>query len=341
MAIADINKIQALYATQPEAELNAWKVPFQMANAFADTAEHHRRLDENNKTKDWRVAYANALAKTNVAKQQADLTQLQGWEQGLDFLKKHAVDEQGRIRNPEELLNKYRQFPTQQQNPYLFAQLLSGDKNYLTETAKNLAPINPSAASQYSLMAGVTPHLLDENNQVQNFFSGENIGVLPNNVDPAAVAGGEAWKYYFNQLANQQSQQKATQRALPDLTKPFSDVLTNSKQDMLDQKEGSVPALDPAKFRQNITQLYLLYPNQVDEINGFVERAIIQNGWPVSSVENFFSNENTSTPSATTTKPTVESKPLQPTVNPQPNIAQPMKQSSLHKPEMFWPTQAY
>lgn len=294
MSIADINRMQALYANQSEAEANAWKIPFEIANSFANVTENHRKLDENMQTKDWRIAFNNAINQANTAKEQLNLTKTQGEQQGLTFLQQNAVDENGRVRTPEELMNISRQNPAM--NPYLFSQLLANNQNYAANTAKEIAPINPSLASSYRVMGGLSPFMLDQNNGVTNFETDVQLGKLPNGIDPVAYGGGNSWQNYFDNLKLQQEQQKTLEAAVgkteqkleerqyqqgidqaKTLTKAFETVYSGAQK--TDESGNKTGVLDPTLFRQQVQQLYLLYPSQVNAINDFVTRTVTQNGW--------------------------------------------------------------
>lgn len=59
MSILDINRAMAAYAQPTQFDQNAWKMAFDISNAFANTSETHRQNRENLATSDWRVAYQN------------------------------------------------------------------------------------------------------------------------------------------------------------------------------------------------------------------------------------------------------------------------------------------
>ncbi len=77
MAISDIGKTMSLYAQPTEFDQNAWKSAFDMANAFADTSEKHRRNRENLATEDWRVAFQNNEYQTGIGTNNVNLADLQ------------------------------------------------------------------------------------------------------------------------------------------------------------------------------------------------------------------------------------------------------------------------
>lgn len=285
MAISDINKAMAMYAQPSEFDQTAWKTAFDLANGFTTAAENGRKHNENMATQDWRVAMTNALDQAKSAESQNNLIQQQGLKQGLDFYHKNAVDAQGRVRTPEEMLNLANK--NQTLNPYLFSQLLSANQQYAKNTAQETAQFNPQMASQYLALAGLSPNTVDNSGNVINFNTGETIGqILDPNLLTQYVAGN-AWQGSQAAIKAQQEAEKA--KAVAEARLPATlEAIQARGQNAMDKQNGwigyqqdqaamkaidqavknivSVSGGDKAKLNDALSALVGQYPNLKDYI---------------------------------------------------------------------------
>ncbi|THA11350.1 hypothetical protein [Rodentibacter pneumotropicus] len=215
MAISDINKMMAMYTQPTEFDQNAWKTAFDISNAFTNANnertladENARKLRENLATEDWRTAYQKAdfldrenLANWNVTTRDAtqkgtiDFTNAQNQAntaaQNNAYMQHNAIADSwrmitdavqangGRMPTQEELFNIARTNPNI--NPALFANVASQYQNWAANQARMLAPVNPKVASQYNVLGGITPNMLDNNGNLVNFNSDQ---VLASNLTP-------------------------------------------------------------------------------------------------------------------------------------------------------------
>lgn len=304
MAISDINKAMGLYAQPSEFDQNAWKTAFDMADRFAQTSEKHRANRENLDTSIWRVALQNATNQAGAAEQQNKLTQANAMQQGWDFLQQNAVDQNGRVRNAEELFNLAQH---QKLNPALYAQLFAANQNYAQNAAQEIAPINASMASQYRTMAGLSPNLVDNEGNVINFNSGATVGTIPDPYTLASFGAGKTWQGFENIFKAQQEAEKAravAEARLPStlaaieargqnaldrqenwagikqnsaLAKEFGEALSNS----VDLKSGDFTQEAFAKELSNLVNKYGHDANAMKEINAWADSVVRNQGWQI------------------------------------------------------------
>lgn len=326
MAISDIFKYQSAYNTNGTFDDKTdWQDAFNIANNFNSVANNYVTLQDNQRkyqeqidTQPWRLAFTNAQNQANTAKEQFDLTKWQGASQGLDFLQKNGVDEQGRVRTQEELLNLARQNP--QMNPYLYNQLLSGYQNWTGNMAKETAVFDPYAASQYNVMGGNSPYIYNQDGTITNFQTGQTVGKLDNTlIDPITFVSGNGYQNYMDkQKAQQQAQNAADlaqaraeaaiyrdqqrrdyeyqlrsqQQQEKQAYEQGKSTLDNVQRDLskimsldgvvTDNADGTAKIINQTLFNQQISNLASLYqsdPQALQKIRDYANATAKQNGW--------------------------------------------------------------
>lgn len=210
MAVSDIFKYQHAYNTNGTFDDKSdWKTAFDIANGFTSAAnnqtislENWRKHEENMATKDNRVANMNAGFLSDTAKQHYDFNSWQGKQQYLDAMAKYQYDPSGRLRTPEEIRTLMYQ-NGEQLNAHAQAVANDAYRAYLGNAGQQIAPINPALASTFGVQAGM-PWQLNADGSVVNFHSGQEVGKLPANIDPAMFATGNGYSAHTAQLKAEQ-----------------------------------------------------------------------------------------------------------------------------------------
>ncbi|THA14890.1 hypothetical protein [Rodentibacter pneumotropicus] len=319
MAISDINKLMAMYTQPTEFDQNAWKTAFDISNAFTNANNNRTSADENARkhrenlaTEDWRTAYQKAdfLDRTNQANWNIDTrnatqqgainftnaqNQANAAAQNNAYTQHNAIADSwrmitdavqangGRMPTQEELFNIARANPNI--NPALFANVASQYQNWAGNQARMLAPVNPQAASQYNVLGGITPNMLDNNGNVVNFNSGEILGALPKGLDPAVFATGGAntgsQELTWQQKQDYQQEQTVLNNLQRDLGK-----LMNLEGMITDNSDNTGKVVNQTMFNQQIANLASIYqnnPRALQAIRNYANEAARQNGWYIKS----------------------------------------------------------
>lgn len=217
MAVSDIFKYQHAYNTNGTFDDKSdWKTAFDIANGFSDaynknavSLDNMRKYYENQASSANRVDNMNASFIADTAKQNYDYRNWQAKQQVADITGKYGYQD-GRLLSPEEIYNLAIQ-NGDKINPQAKMLMNDATKNYLLASGQQVAPIDPSLASAFSVQSG-SPWLLKSDGMVVNMNSGQEVGKLPANIDPAMFSTGNGYSAHTAELKAAQKVAEAEQK---------------------------------------------------------------------------------------------------------------------------------
>lgn len=289
LANDNIRKLQEMYSTQDSrVAFNNNNYQTGIGRNNINLANTRRLYDNAMQTDPSRISSEIATNNYNVANSNFNRDNVMAKSQLANFYGNNGYDESGRLRTPEELRTMMNGAPNI--NPQAFALANQGLANYFQTGAKNMAFFNPTVASQMYAQSGATDYIIDPNDPTK-VISRSTDTELPGNLSPdfAPYFAYGALPEYQEKLVKAENQamvNKAKTQELINLEKEKQ----MAKQTIADNaafdkamKETLVPlnglALTPETFKANAQQLYMLYPNRVDEINALVNRVRQENNW--------------------------------------------------------------
>ncbi|MGX2968696.1 hypothetical protein ACWIVU_01040 [Ursidibacter arcticus] len=275
-----------------------WRVAYQNNNFETGIGKNNisladlRRVYNNAlQTDPSQVASTIANNNYNTTNHNLNTQKLQGEDQRIQIEAKYRYDPLGRMRTDEEVYNLAVQNGDLTSN-YAKANSQQALQKYYTDTASVIAPFNPQTAGNFGYQAGL-PYMVDNQNNLVLGSTGE---VIAKNLSPEQIASlyprplsqkekelALRQQYTLESIAARQQGALEKQQSWEsiqqdkDLTSAFKNVYSGAQK--TDEYGNKTGVLDPTLFRQQIQQLYLIYPSQINAINEFVTRTVTQNGW--------------------------------------------------------------